>query len=114
NIDYALANINLDTITNKAILTLKRIGKMPMPIDVLITYKDGSSEMYYIPLNLMYGNKPNESNTKNFVLTEWKWTHPEYTFSINKNINEIKSIEIDPTQRMADINRINNKILIPD
>ena len=31
---------------------------MPMPIDLLITYKNGNKEMHYIPMNLMYGTKP--------------------------------------------------------
>lgn len=114
NIDYALGNIDIDTTNNNAKITLKRIGKMPMPIDLLITYKDGSSEMYNIPLNLMFGNKPSETNIKTIVLNSWRWTHPEYSFTINKSINHIKSIEIDPSKRMADINRINNKIVIPD
>ncbi|MBX2930998.1 MAG: M1 family metallopeptidase [Chitinophagaceae bacterium] len=113
-IDYAVGNINVDTATSNAILTLKRLGKMPMPIDVVVTYKDGTSELHYIPLNLMFGQKPSENNTNRTVHTAWKWTHPEYTFSITRKINEIKSIEIDPTNRLADVNRSNNKLVIPD
>jgi len=114
NIDYALGNIGTDSITNKAVITLKRVGKMPMPIDVLVTYKDGSKELHYIPLNLMYGNKPAEDNTPRTIHSEWKWTHPEYQCELGKRVGDIKSIEIDPSQRMADINRGNNKIEIPD
>lgn len=114
SIDYAVGNINIDTTTSHAVITLKRIDKMPMPIDVLITYKDGSSEVHYIPLDIMFGNKPAENKIARTVHTAWKWTHPEYHLSINRKINEIKSIEIDPTQRMADINRANNKLVIPD
>lgn len=87
---------------------------MPMPIDVVVTYKDGSSELYYIPLDLMFGNKPTENKTPRIILKEWQWTHPEYSFSINKKLSEIKSIEIDPSKRMADVNRNNNKITIPE
>lgn len=114
NIDYALGNISIDTLTSKALLTIKRIGKMPMPIDVVVTYKDGSSEMYYIPLDLMFGNKPTENKTPRIILKEWQWTHPEYSFPINKKLGDIKSIEIDPSKRMADVNRNNNKITIPE
>lgn len=111
-IDYAVGNIN--TTNGKPTLTIKRIGKIPMPIDVLVTYKDGSQEMHYIPLNLMYGAKPAESDVPRTVHEAWRWTHPEYQFSIQKNIQDIKSIEIDPSQRLADINRSNNKLVIPD
>jgi hypothetical protein len=115
-IDYALGGINTDTATGKTLITIKRvgIGSMPMPVDVLVTYKDGTKELHYMPLSLMYGAKPAEDATPRTVHTEWKWTHPEYTFETSRKVGEIKSIEIDPTQRMADINRGNNKVVIPD
>lgn len=115
-IDYALGGINTDSVSGKALLTIKRVNKafVPMPIDVLVTYKDGSKELHYIPLSLMYGQKPAEDATPRTVHTEWRWTHPEYTFGTSRKVGEIKSIEIDPTQRMADVNRNNNKVVIPD
>ncbi len=113
-IDYKIGNINTDSITGKPQISIERVGKMPMPVDVLITYKDGSQELHYIPLNLMFGNKPAENTISRIVEKEWLWTHPAYSFFINKKITEIKTIEIDPTQRMADVNRINNKLVIPD
>jgi len=81
---------------------------------VLVTYKDGSKELHYIPLSLMYGEKPAEDAVPRTVHPEWRWTHPEYTFQTNRKVSEIKSIEIDPTQRMADVNRNNNKVVIPE
>lgn len=113
-IDYKIGNIGIDSITNKPQITIERIGKMPMPIDVLITYKDGTKTLHYIPLNLMFGNKPNEDATPRIVHQEWRWTHPSYSFTIDKKLSDIKSIEIDPTYRMADVNRINNKLVVPD
>ncbi len=110
-IDYALGDIN--TVNGKTMVTVKRIGNMPMPVDVLITYKDGSKEMHNIPMNLMYGAKGAEDNTPFIVHEEWKWTQPEYTFAISKQIKDIKEVEIDPSQRMADVNRVNNKISLP-
>lgn len=110
-IDYALGNVN--TENGKTVLTLKRIGYMPMPIDVLITYKDGTKELHNIPMNLMYGAKPPEDGTPRIVHDEWKWTNPEYQLPISRAVPDISEIEIDPSQRMADVNRINNKIVIP-
>jgi hypothetical protein len=112
-IDYAVGNINVDA-EGKTLFTIKRFGKMPMPVEVLVTFKDGTSELHYIPLNLMYGAKPAEDNSNRIVEEEWKWTHPEYIFSTKRKINEIKSVEIDPSQRMADINRGNNRLVVPD
>lgn len=112
-IDYGLGNINTDS-SGKAIISVKRIGRMPMPVEVLITFRDGSKELHYIPLNMMYGAKAAEDATPRTVHEEWRWTHPDYQFSLNRKVYEIKSIEIDPSQRMADINRTNNKLEIPD
>ncbi|MDE3236936.1 MAG: M1 family metallopeptidase [Bacteroidota bacterium] len=111
-IDYAVGDINV--VDGKTQITLKRLGKMPMPVDVLMTFKDGTKELHYIPLNLMYGEKPAEDSIPRTVHTEWRWTHPQYTFETSRSIKEIKSIEIDPSQRMADMNRNNNKLVIPD
>jgi len=111
-IDYAVGDINI--VNNKTSITIKRIGKMPMPVDVLLTFKDGSKELHSIPLELMFGSKPAENNTLRFVEPEWRWVVPEYSFTTNRDIKDLKSIEIDPTQRMADVNRNNNKLVIPD
>lgn len=91
-------------------VTLERIGQMPMPIDLLVTYKDGSKELFYIPLNETFGNKPVEDKTIGRTdLTEWYWTSPTYTFKINKSLANIALIEIDPQARMADLVKDNNK-----
>ena len=110
-IDYAIGDVNGENAN--ANITLKRIGLTPMPVDVLVTYKDGSKEMHYIPMNLMYGIKSAEDNTPRIVHNEWKWVDPEYTLTISKNVSEIREIEIDPSKRLADVNRINNKITVP-
>lgn len=111
-IDYAVGDVNV--VEGKATLTMKRLGKMPMPLDVLVTYKDGKQEIHNIPLDLMYGVKPAEDATVRIVEKPWRWTHPEYKFTISRGIQDIKSIEIDPSMRLADINRNNNKLVIPD
>ncbi len=111
-IDYSVGDVNMKD--DKAQITIKRVGKMPMPVDVLITFKDGTKEMHSIPLNLMYGNKLAEGNIPWKQEREWRWTHPEYTFETTHSVKEIKSIEIDPSNRLADINRSNNRLIIPD
>lgn len=112
-IDYGIGNINL--VDGKTVVTLKKIGDMPMPLDILITYKDGSKEIHYVPMNLMYGQKLAEVTDVNWVTqNEWKWTHSEYELVVSRNIKDIKSIEIDPSLRLADVNRVNNKVVVPE
>ena len=110
-IDYSIGNI--DVVNSKTQITLKRAGKVPMPIDVLLTFKDGTTEWHYITLSLMYGEKPNEQKAPRINHKEWKWTDPEYYFTTERSIADIKSIEIDPSKRLADIKPENNKLDIP-
>ena len=107
-IDYGIDSLWEENGVSK--IRLSRIGKMPMPIDFQITYSDGSIETYNIPLDIMYGSKNAENKTKFIVNEPWKWVSPKYTFEIKKRLTDIKVLEIDPTKRMADIQRRNNKI----
>jgi hypothetical protein len=111
-IDYGLNDIQVSG--NAALISVQRVGKFPMPIEVVVTYKDGTNELHYIPLDLMLGGKTQEGAIKQINHPEWKWTHPTYTFETTQPLSAIKSIEIDPSQRMPDINRSNNKIEIPN
>jgi len=80
-----------------------------MPVDVYILTKDGTTQKYTIPLELMRGEKNEISgNARLFTLSSWPWTYPQYTFTIETALSEIEAIEIDPTLRMADVNRKNN------
>lgn len=89
-------------------LRLKNLGEMPMPIDLQLSFKDGSSEMHYIPLSLMYGSKPAEFDNKQVIHSPWKWTHPSYVVEFKRPLSALKKLEIDPTKRLADIERKNN------
>lgn len=90
---------------------LRRIGQVPMPMDVKITFKDGSSEWHYVPMYLMFGSKPAEAGQENRKVYEsWKWTHPTYTINTSRKLTDITRVEIDPSQRMADVERRNNKL----
>lgn len=109
HIDYGIENVKDDQ--GKTEVTLKRTGTFPMPIDLLVTYKDGSKEMFYIPMSEMLGGKGQEDkSTKWTPLDMWNWVNPTYSFSIGKPTSQIESMEIDPSQRMADINRDNNSM----
>jgi hypothetical protein len=108
-IDY-----NIKTVVgmeNKTFVTIGRIGDFPMPVDLMVTLKDGSKHLYYIPIGLSLGNKAVEdSNIDRSDLEAWQWVNPTYRVGINYPTEEIESIEIDPSLRMADIDRTNNKV----
>ena len=108
-IDYKIDSLWEENSVSK--IRLKRIGHMPMPIDLQLTFKDGSTEMIYVPLNLMFGAKPNENaSQQRQVAEEWRWTNPVYVVETKRRLTDLKSAEIDPSRRMADVDRKNNLI----
>jgi hypothetical protein len=112
-IDYGISNIiEKDGI---GMVTLQRVGEFPMPIDLMVTYKDGTKELFYIPMNELMGNKMIENKTIKRTDSEtWPWVNPTYTLSIGRKLSEVESVEIDPSLRMADINRKNNRVVVSE
>jgi hypothetical protein len=86
---------------------LKRIGAMGMPIDFGVLYKDGRIGLHYIPLQMMFGEKPG-CNDGCITEKDWAWARPTYTLVIDAPLNEIKQMRIDPSGLMADIDLSNN------
>jgi len=134
-IDYSIASVvkggkaSKDTVVTKAkkgsyIITggtadkkgttiyLEKIGRMPMPLDVVVTYTEKrlpKIKTYNIPLEMMRGNKPDEhQNGNQTVMPDWKWTHSVYELHIPISLKSIEKIEIDASKRLADVNRENN------
>jgi hypothetical protein len=113
HIDYGITKV-IDK-DGTALVELQRIGEFPMPIDLLVTHKDGSKELFYIPLNEQMGSKPIEDKSiKRIDVEAWPWVNPTYTLSVGRKASEIETIEIDPSGRMADIDQKNNTLKIED
>ena len=105
-IDYGIGSV-VDNGQSTSV-TLERIGEIPMPIDLEVTYTDGNKETYYIPLRIMRNEKKNDRGLKLLLQEDWPWTHPQYSLRIPKKLSEISEIKIDPSERLADINHQNN------
>lgn len=109
-IDYAIKNVeSASDGVQRTGITLERIGRTPMPIDVLVTYVDGSQESFYIPLRMMSYTKENPTPAINrTTLPDWAWAYPTYFFELPRAKNSIKKISLDPSGLMADVKRDNN------
>ncbi|MVN21779.1 M1 family metallopeptidase [Mucilaginibacter arboris] len=106
-IDYGIDSVWQEG--NKTKIRLINNGKMPMPIDLQITFLNGKKMLHYIPMYLMFGEKPAEPGQPLRVVEQaWKWTHPTYTLELNGKLADMWRIEIDPTKRMADVKQENN------
>jgi aminopeptidase N len=108
-IDYAIDSLWEEN--GKTNIRIKNIGLIPMPVDVQLTFKDSTKELHYVPLDLMYGAKPVETDSiSRKVYEPWHWTSATYTIQTARKLTDIIVAEIDPSQRMADIDRKNNRL----
>lgn len=108
-IDYGVGKVEKEG-RKKTKITLKKVGVMPMPLDVVVTYKKGNKkEVINIPLRMMRGEKKRESMEMEYKTAEdWPWTHGTYELILPVKMKKIMKIEIDPDVRMADVDRSNN------
>lgn len=111
HIDYAIEAVVEQG--DKSIVTLKRIGELPMPVEVLITLTNGSQQLYYIPINETFGRKPkNTTHPERIDLQDWSWVNPYYEVNISHMKSQISKVEIDPDNQTADINPDNNVLIL--
>ena len=107
-IDYGIKGIEKQD-KNTTNIELTRIGRMPMPLDVVVTLKDGSIKVYNVPLRIMRAEKTKSIYENLEVVSEdWPWTNPSFKLCISVPKKDIQKIEIDPSLRLADTDRTNN------
>lgn len=106
-IDYAIKSVTSDGDKTKVVL--ERLGDMPMPLDILVANADGTQETYYIPLQMMRGEKANPyPGIQRTVAKDWAWAHPTYELIMDKPLSAIQALVIDPSQLLADVDAENN------
>ncbi len=106
-IDYSVNKVEKEGKKEVKII-LEKKGRMPMPIDVVVTDKKGKKTTYTIPLRIMRGEKTSDLGDEIKVAEDWPWTNPAYELIIPMKYKRIAKVEIDPSIRMADVKRNNN------
>lgn len=106
--DYGIEGLRQAPGGGSAVI-LRRIGPMPMPVDVTVKTLDGKTHLYTIPLDIMRGaKKPEKEGESLKTAPDWMWVQPVYELALPFPPGQIRSVEIDPTLRLADIDRSNN------
>ncbi len=108
-IDYAVKSVKKGNNKGEYEITLKRKGRMQMPIDLRVISKKDSIYDFYIP------NTWFTKNTNATILPKWYgWDvlNPTYTATV-KIPGGISNVIIDPTQRLADSYMLNNSKKTP-
>ena len=105
--DYAISKV--EGKDNKTEVTLKRVGRLPLSIDLWVTDKAGNIRYVYVPLRMTYAEKPNIYPAyPRTVLPAWGWGNPTYTFTLDMPLEDIKSITLDPENKSVDTDKENN------
>ena len=105
--DYAISKV--EGKDNKTEVTLKRVGRLPLSIDLWVTDKAGNIRYVYVPLRMTYAEKPNTYPAyPRTVLPAWGWGNPTYTFTLDMPLEDIKSIALDPENKSVDVDKENN------
>ncbi len=105
--DYAVDKVTSDKKKSK--IFLEKIGRMPMPLEILVTLNDGAERWYYIAPRLLRATKDQPAYATNWtVLKDWPWTNPTYDFTIDVNKEDIKSVRLNPRGRMFEDDVENN------
>lgn len=112
NIDYKIECIKKSKVDNQYKIKFRRLGESQMPIDFTVTDKKNQPHNFYIP-NTWF-EKSVDSNT--IILPRWiGWgekLQPTYTAVVTIP-NKIKNVQIDPSQKLADVNELNNNKILP-
>lgn len=107
-IDYSISNVSAAE-DGGTVIEVGRIGKMPMPVEIMVYMNDESRRMLYLPLRIMRGQKSAPEGVDWTYIQDWPWTHPTIKIHIPEALENIANIEIDPSGRMADVDRTNNQ-----
>lgn len=103
-IDYSIDSVNG---SDKTHIYLSRKGDFPMPVDIAVTRTDGSVTNYTIPLDIMWGVKKVDNGKQMLQLPAWHWVNMQYKMDLDINPALIKSISIDPSKRILDVQSTN-------
>lgn len=107
SIDYAIDTVH--TANNNEVIQIKRIGDMPVPIEVEIETTDGMFTYWYISHDLTRQmNFPYAGSEIQWIAAPfWNWVEPLYLIALPEG-KKIKKITLDPYRKWADVNRENN------
>jgi hypothetical protein len=105
NIDYKVGKVRKGQFKDEYEITLRRKGRMQMPIDLRVVSKKDSVYDFIIPNT--WWEKDTDANTLSRWIG-WDKLRPTYTATVTIP-HGIKNVIIDPSERLADVNMLNNR-----
>ena len=109
-IDYKVKNVKRKKDNNYEI-NLERLGRMQMPLDVMVVNRENDTSYVHIPNTWFVKNVDSAWS----VAPKWYgWDNINKTYKLKlESEQKIRNVVIDPTHRLADINLVNNSLQHP-
>ena len=106
HVDYAVDKVEGKGAETQ--ITLRRVGRVPLPVDVFVVDKNGKTLYCYIPLRMQFGQKANPYSYERQIFPDWGWAYPTYSFEVAIPFENIQKVIIDPYHISTDIDRSND------
>ncbi|MBS1646660.1 MAG: M1 family metallopeptidase [Bacteroidetes bacterium] len=105
-IDYGIKRVKkIKGVNNQYAITLKRYGRMQMPVDFTVETTMGEKLHYYIP-NTWYEKKTTATTLPRWI--GWGKVKPTYTATITIPQGKVRNVTLDTAHVFPDVNPLNN------
>lgn len=104
NIDYKIKSIKQEG--DSLNITFERKGRMQMPIDFSLFDAEEKEYKYHIP-NTWFEKETEATTLERWI--GWDKLQPTYTATVPMPEAKLDRVEIDPSGRLADVNKLDNK-----
>jgi len=109
--DYAVDTVLVNKLETEIIL--KRKGFFPMPCEVTVSFDNGKDCVYYIPIDLMRGEKFKGEMSDNWILQEdWHWVDKTYSLKFKNQNMKVVKVTLDAKNQTIDTDKNNNSYSI--
>ena len=100
-VDYAVDSVRA-AADGGSLVELRRVGRMPFPVEVAVEATDGTTTTYLVPLRIQRGHAPLEGRT---LAEDWPWVDPTYTLPVGLPPERIRRVVVDPRGLVSQPNR---------
>lgn len=103
-VDYAVDSVRA-LGADSAAIDLRRVGRMPFPVDVTVERADGGAETYLLPLVIQRGHAPLDGR---ILADDWPWVNETYELRVPYPPAQIERVRVDAQRRAGQADRAND------
>ncbi|MBI1315468.1 M1 family peptidase [bacterium] len=90
-------------------IVLERKGSIPMPLELVLVFEDGTRRSLKVPLDWCFEAAPGSAQPLPF----WNGYAPRYECTVRADFNALDEVQLDPLEYTADLHLENNRWVKP-